>query len=72
MHTLIMFPLKKSNIYFILNFTYFYLKLKKKTFSEGWVSYLDVKMPPFKTVYSHLTNKKKELKIFLEYISAKN
>jgi hypothetical protein len=36
------------------------------------VSHLDVLMQSLKTVYSHLTNKKKKLKRFLEYINAKN
>jgi hypothetical protein len=36
------------------------------------VSHLDVLIQFLETVYSHLTNKKKELKMFLEYINAKN
>jgi hypothetical protein len=36
------------------------------------VSHLDVLMQYFETVYSHLTNKKKEPKRFLEYINANN
>ncbi len=36
------------------------------------MSHLDVLMQSLKTVYSHLTNKKKKLKRFLEYINAKN
>ncbi len=36
------------------------------------MSHLDVLMQSLKSVYSHLTNKKKKLKRFLEYINAKN
>ncbi len=36
------------------------------------MSHLDVLMHSSKTVYSHLTNKKKELKRFLEYINVKS
>jgi hypothetical protein len=36
------------------------------------VSHLDVLIQSLKTVYSHLTNKKKELNRFLEYINANN
>ncbi len=36
------------------------------------MSHLDVLIRSLKTVYSHLTNKKKEQKRFLEYINANN
>jgi hypothetical protein len=36
------------------------------------VSHLDVLMQSSKTVYSHLKNKKKELKRFLQFINASN
>ncbi len=36
------------------------------------MSHLDALMQSLKTVYSHLTNKKKELKRFLDNINAKN
>jgi hypothetical protein len=39
---------------------------------EDWVSHLDVIWQSSKTVYSHLKNKKKELKSILEYIIANN
>ncbi len=53
-------------------YAYSYLKLKEEPLSEDWVSRLDVLIQPFKTAYFHLTNKKKELKKFLEYINANN
>jgi hypothetical protein len=72
MHAIIIFPLKISNIYAKLNFTYSYLKFKEKSLSEDQVSHLDVLMRSLETVYSHLKNKKGDLKMFLEYINANN